>query len=105
MTIRRNQRLTSKEQKTLNRVIIGAVVFGVLFLLFAPGRGFFAYRNLKKEVQALNQENKILHQNNVKMAQEIERLKHDDAYLEQLAREKFDLLKKNEELYDFRKKK
>jgi len=104
MINRRNQGLNKREKKILNRVILGAIILSVLFLLFAPGRGLFPYRSLKKEVQTLNQENRTLKQNNVELAQEIERLKNDEAYLEQLARDKYGLLKKNEEVYDLRKK-
>lgn len=104
MINRRSQGLNKREKKVLNRVILGVVVLSLLFLLFAPGRGVFPYRGLKKEVQRLNTENKTLQQQNVELAQEIERLKHDEAYFEQLARDKFGLLKKNEEVYELRKK-
>jgi cell division protein FtsB len=79
------------------------VILGVLFLLFAPGRGLVPYHSLKKEVQALDRDNKTLQQRNVELAQEIERLKSDEGYLEQLAREKYGMLKKNEEVYDLGK--
>lgn len=101
---RRKQGLTKREQKILNRVVLGAVILSALFLLFAPGRGVISYHNLQKEVQVLHQENKMLQQRNVQLAEEIERLKHDEAYLEELARAKYGLLKKNEEVYQFDKK-
>ena len=104
MRNKRSQGLNKREKKVLNRVILGAVILGVLFFLFAPGRGLIPYRNLKNKVQILNQENKTLQQKNMDLAQEIERLKNDDAYLEQLARGKHGLLKKNEEVYYIGKK-
>jgi cell division protein FtsB len=104
MINKRSQGLNKRERKLLNRVILGAVIFAILFLLFAPGRGIIPYRNLKNKVQVLNTENKTLQQRNMELAQEIERLKNDDAYLEQLARGKQNLLKKNEEVYYYGKK-
>ncbi len=104
MINRRKQGLNKREQKILNRVILGAVILSVLFLLFAPGRGVLPYHNLQKEVQALHQENQMLQQRNVQLAEEIERLKHDEGYLEELGRGKYGLLKKNEEVYQFGKK-
>ena len=89
----------------LRWVLLGVVVFSLLFILFAPGRGLVPYRNLKKEVQVLDRDNKTLHQRNIELAQEIELLKNDKDYLEQLAREKYGLLKKNEEVYNLGKSK
>ena len=105
MADRRTQGLNRREKKMPRWVLAAVIVFSLLFILFAPGRGFFPYRNLKKEVQALDRDNKILHQRNIELAQEIELLKNDKDYLEQLAREKYGLLKKNEEVYNLGKSK
>lgn len=99
MAERRTQGLNKREKKILRWVLLSVVIFSLLFVLFAPGRGLISYRNLKKKVQALDRDNKILHQRNIELAQEIELLKNDPDYLEQLAREKYGLLKKNEEVY------
>ena len=86
-------------------MVFAVVGASLLFILFTPGRGLVPLRNLKKEVQALDRDNKTLHQRNVELAQEIELLKNDKDYLEQLAREKYGLLKKNEEVYNLGKSK
>ena len=44
----------------------------------------------------------MLQQRNLALAEEIERLKNDEAYLEHLAREKYGMLKKNEEIYELK---
>ncbi len=105
MAGRRAQGLNKREKKLLRLVVFAVVLVCLLFILFAPGRGLVSLRNLKKEVQALDRDNKILHQRNVELAQEIELLKNDKDYLEQLAREKYGLLKKNEEVYNLGKSK
>lgn len=102
MADRQNQKLNKREQRALRLLVLVVIVVGLLFLLFAPGRGLLPYQRLKKEVRALVQENKALQQRNIELAAEIERLKHDDAYLEQLARQKYGMLKKNEEVYELK---
>jgi cell division protein FtsB len=99
MANRQKQGLNRREQRALRLFIFVVVVVSLLFLLFAPGRGLLPYQRMKKEIRALAEENKALQQRNVELASEIERLKHDDAYLEELARQKYGMLKKNEEVY------
>ncbi|RZW27380.1 MAG: septum formation initiator family protein, partial [Desulfobulbaceae bacterium] len=51
----------------------------------------------------LERQTEALIKSNEELQAEIERLKHDQAYLEQVAREKYGLLKKNERVFDFSK--
>ena len=102
MANRRNQELTKREKRALRRFTLAVIVIALLFLIFAPGRGLLTHHSLKKEVQTLVHDNKMLQQRNIELAEEIERLKHDEAYLEHLAREKYGLLKKNEEIYELK---
>jgi cell division protein FtsB len=102
MADRRNKGLNRREQRALRLFVLVVVVFSLLFLLFMPGRGLLPYQRLKKEVRELVRENKALQQRNVELAGEIERLKHDDAYLEDLARKKYGMLKRNEEVYELK---
>ena len=62
---------------------------------------------MRKQVSALILQNRQLEQRNRELAAEIERLRTDDTYLEELARKKYGLLKDNETVYEFasRKKK
>ncbi|ADW19062.1 Septum formation initiator [Desulfobulbus propionicus DSM 2032] len=83
--------------------ILGAVVvfFSLLWILFAPGRGFFHYRKLQQEIVTLTQENARLEAKNIELSEDIKRLQSDDTYLEEVARKKHGLLKKNETVYEF----
>jgi cell division protein FtsB len=101
MTIRKRQEERRHDAKML--WTLGAVT-ALLFLLwvcFAPGRGFFHYRKLQREISALTEENARLETKNVELSQDIKRLQSDDAYLEEVARKKHGLLKKNETVFEF----
>lgn len=103
MATRTSQRVTVRERRILRLFVLAVVCLSVLILLFAPGRGLLVHRKLKKEINTLIQKNKDLQKSNVELAEEIERLKHDEAYLEYLARHKYNMLKDNEEVYIFKK--
>ena len=55
---------------------------------------------MQKQIHALTQENKELAERNLKLQEDIDRLKNDDAYLEELARQKYGMLKENETVYE-----
>jgi len=82
---------------------LGAIVavFFLLWILFAPGRGLVPYLQLKKEIAALSEENSRLEARNVELTEDIKRLRSDDKYLEEVARKKHGLLKKNETVFEF----
>jgi cell division protein FtsB len=92
--------LTKAERRLVKRIIICVAAASVLWLLFAPDRGLVHYRRLQKQVDSLALENKELEQRNAELKKEIDRLQHDDAYLEELARQKYGLLKENETIYE-----
>ncbi len=102
--IERQRRKTGgpKRSKLALRISILVIIIGFLVLLFMPGRGFFHYRNLKKQVRTLEYTNEELQKENVLLEKEIERLRTDEKYIEKIAREKHGLLKKNEEVFIFK---
>ncbi len=56
---------------------------------------------MQKQVAVMTSEIEHLEQRNQELTAEIKRLKTDDAYLEELARKKFGMLKENETVYEF----
>jgi len=56
---------------------------------------------LRQEVAAVKNEATSLAEQNSALAEEIRRLKKDPAYLEDVARDEFGLIKKNEMIFDF----
>ena len=73
----------------------------LLWFLFAPGRGYVEYRKLQREIDSLTQENSRLEAKNTELVEDIKRLKSDEAYIEDVARKKHGLLKKDEMVYEF----
>ena len=99
----RNQRgLNLSERRLIKRILLLVVVLGILWLLFAPGRGLIHYHRLQKQIESLARENQSLTERNAELQHEIDQLQNDDAYLEELARKKYGLLKENESVYKFK---
>jgi len=95
------KKLTQLQENRLLKIIIALIVVAVIWLLFAPGTGVYSLVKMRSRTAALEQQTEALMQTNEELRAEIERLKNDEAYLEQVAREKYGLLKKNERVFDF----
>ncbi|WP_310599070.1 septum formation initiator family protein [Desulfobulbus sp.] len=101
MTIRKQQEDTRPDRKTLWFLGAAIVVLFLLWVMFAPGRGLFHYLRLNKEIAALSEENVRLEAKNTELLEDINRLRSDDKYLEEVARKKHGLLRKNETVFEF----
>ena len=77
----------------------------ILWLIFAPGRGILALYESQKEIKRLQAENKSLAEENKTLQETLNKLQADPSYLEEKAREEYGMLKENEVLYIFKKKK
>ena len=97
------KKLTPLQENRLLKIIIVIVVLTIVWLLFAPGTGVYSLVKQNNKMAELERQTEILINSNEELRAEIERLKHDQAYLEQVAREKYGLLKKNERVFDFSK--
>jgi cell division protein FtsB len=84
-----------------------ARLFGVLliiilaWLFFAPGAGILAWWSKRSELSTLERETSQLEAANTLLQEDIDRLAKDPAYLEELARKEHNLLRKNEQVFDF----
>lgn len=101
---RPSQQAAAHERARVKKIVVLVVVLSVLWLFFAPGRGIVSYMKKKAELQRMEDEARQLQKANVELQKEIDKLLTDPLYLEKLAREKYDLLKPNEKVYDFSKK-
>ena len=97
------KKLTPLQENRLLKIIIVLVVLTIVWLLFAPGTGVYSLVKQRSRTAELERQTEALIKTNEELRAEIERLKHDQAYLEQVAREKYGLLKKNERVFDFSK--
>ena len=97
--------LSLLQRKRLRRICFGLVAAMILWILFAPGRGLYHLHQRSKYLAELEEESQKLVQQNSDINRDIERLQSDDEYLEQVAREEHGMLKDNEMVFDFSKKK
>lgn len=98
------KKLTQLQENRLLKIVVVLISGAVLWLLFAPGTGVYSLIKMRSRTASLEQQTEALIESNEALKAEIERLKHDQAYLEQVAREKYGLLKKNERVFDFSRK-
>ena len=98
-------KFTSREKKMLPHIGLFFFILIILWILFAPNRGILDHYRSQEEIEGLQIENKRLAEENTALQEEINRLQNDPAYLEEKARKEYGLLKENEVLYIFKKKK
>ena len=101
---RASQQSSAEEKIRVKKIIAFIVFLSLLWLFFAPGLGIVSYMKKKAELKQVQNEATHLKKVNVELQQEIDKLLSDPVYLEKLAREKYDLLKPNEKVYDFSRK-
>lgn len=69
--------------------------FMLLFILFSDN-GYFDLQSLQMEKERLTERNQQLEQENVILYREIDRLKNDPEYIENVARQELGMVKKEE---------
>jgi cell division protein FtsB len=99
------KQFSRSERRQLLYIGVFLVVLVLLWVLIAPKKSALHLVKAKQELEAIQVENKRLEEENDVLRKEIDRLKHDPTYFEEKARKEYGLLKKNEMLYKFDKKK
>jgi cell division protein FtsB len=105
--MRRNQKssLTPLQQRSFVRIVLCLAVVAFLWVIFAPNMGIYSVIRKKTTQHKLESEVASLREQNKELEAKIDRIQHDVEYLEEVAREKYDLLKENEMVFDFSKNK
>jgi cell division protein FtsL len=86
----------NKKKKYFSYFIFALFLFGLLYLIFNE-RGLIKYKNLEKELTTLSDEIIRLQNENNSLKSEIDSLKKEiPAKIEQIAREKYDMIKEGE---------
>jgi cell division protein FtsB len=93
--------LSPLQQKRMFQFSLLLVVLLLAFIFFAPGKGLLFLRQQKMQVEALHAEKQELVEKNNALREEINRVKTDVNYLEEVARGQHGLLKKDEMVFDF----
>lgn len=76
--------------------IAGLLLFSLLFFIIFGEHGFIDLNVLKKERDQLVQKNELLTHKNISLSVEIDRLKHDPQYIENIARQELGMVAEDE---------
>lgn len=95
---------TGKNNKRITTLCITSFVLLFIFIVFSPN-GLLRYYRLQQSLKTVQAANEELRKQNEELRAEIDKLKNDPEYLEEVARKKFGLIKKNELIFNFKKKK
>jgi cell division protein FtsB len=106
MSFKRDTSRSKKQQSPgqegrVMKIVVALVLIVVLWVVFAPGSGIVTLIKKRSELNRLQKEKAQLEQQIDDLQGDIDRLHSDPAYLEDIARRKYGLLKKNEKVYDF----
>ena len=93
----------NKRKKILLFLFIIIIVTGISYLVFNE-HGIIKYVKLSNEVESLNKQIGKLEEENTNLKNEIDSLKKEiPAKIEQVAREKYDMIKKGETIIEVKK--
>ena len=99
------KQFSRSERKQILYITIFLAVLVLLWVLIAPKKSALHLLQAEKKLEVLQTDNKRLAEENEALREEIDKLQNDPDYLEEKARKEYGLLKKNEVLYKFDKKK
>jgi cell division protein FtsB len=97
------QKLSPLQQTFLVRSAAVIVLLGLAWFLFAPDSGLMSLLGEKSDLKKMTAETQELSRQNASLEEEIDKLQNDAAYLEEVARRDYGLLKPHERVYDFSK--
>jgi cell division protein FtsB len=80
---------------------LGALVAAMVFFTIFGGRGLLQIYHLKDERDRILLSNARLREENQKLTQQVQRLRHNKEEMEKIAREELGLVKKGEIIYQF----
>ncbi len=93
------KQLNRREGRRLTLIAFLLVCLTLGWIIFST-YGVRRYYKLCKEINVVKAENQRLKEENKNIRRELDRLKNDPAYREEVARKKFGLIKKNEIIFD-----
>ena len=95
------QKLSPIQKKRFVKFAVVTILLALLWVIFSPDAGIWTVIQRRSDLYHLQQETVKLEKENGVLQSEIDRLQNDPAYLEEVARKKYGLLKKNERVFDF----
>ncbi len=86
------------------KIVMVIVLLALAWVCFSPNAGIWTVIQHRSELHQLQEDTIQLEQENAALESEIDQLQNDPTYLEEIARKKYGLLKKNERVFDFSRK-
>jgi cell division protein FtsB len=96
--------MTLPNKKLIYRIVFVVVTLSVMAFITFNEYGLLKYLHVKKELKQLNEEILRSEERIKAMEAEIDSLKTSKDKIEQVAREKFDMMKKNEKVFKIEEK-
>jgi cell division protein FtsB len=96
--------MTLPKKKFIYRIVFLTVTLAVLAFITFNEYGLLKYLHVKKELKQLNEEILRSEERIKAMEAEIDSLKISKYKIEQVAREKYDMMKKNEKVFKIEEK-
>ena len=93
--------MSSKQKILLSLIIL--ILFNLLLVIVFGDNGLVDFHMLKKERDMLIEKNAELDQENLSLYREIERLKNDPKYVENVARQELGMVEKDELIFKLKK--
>jgi cell division protein FtsB len=90
--------------KLLIRILLVIILVTTFSYLLFNENGFLKYLKMKNELQLLNEDIRKAEEKIESLDAEIDSLKTSKAKIEKVAREKFDMMKKNEKVFKIEEK-
>jgi cell division protein FtsB len=96
--------MTLQKKKLILRILALAISLAVLAFMIFNEYGLIKYWNMKKELNQLDNDIRKSEERIKAMEAEIDSLKTSKEKIERVAREKFDMMKKNEKVFKIEEK-
>ncbi|MFZ0390059.1 MAG: septum formation initiator family protein [Calditrichia bacterium] len=88
-----------KNRKPFFWLLLAFIAISLAIVFLSGNQSLIRLYQLRQEKQALEQQKTQIGQDNQDLKEQIEKLQKDDEYIEKVAREKYNMKKKNEDVY------
>lgn len=97
-------KLSQRERKKMLTISTIVTLLLISWIVFGP-TGALKYYKITKDLETFRIQNQELEEQNKALREEVDKLLNDPKYIEEIARKKYGLIKKNEIIFDFEKEK
>lgn len=98
-SVRTSQTVVTYLRTRRKRIIVTLLLLLTVWLFVGGSDGFWAHWRMTRNIKALQRENAELRAQNIKLQEQITRLKLDSLYIERIARERYGMAQPGERVY------